>query len=463
MAVTSLWRIDGSLNALLSYVKNPEKTVHDSLLSVLDYATSDTKTTAKLDDESLPVIRQLVYGINCNASTAIDEMLTAKRKFGKEGGTVAYHGYQSFAPGEATPEMAHEIGIKLAHELWGEKYQVVVATHLDRENHLHSHFVINTVSLKDGIRFHRTAKDYYRMQEASDRLCREYGLSVITDKRGRRKNYAEHIAERNGEPTLRSQIRSDIDKAISASTTEYQFLNALKSMGYELKFTGSSGAELKYPALKPNGAKGFFRFHKLAAGYDYDSLLNRVYNNFRIECPFPAEKSKKVYRYKGTFKPYKKQTGFKALYFYYCYKLRIIRKHPESQRRVHFYMREDITKLEKLNEETKFIARTGIDTMPQLDEYKASIERQLHSLTGERDDMRKQSRKGNESAHDRVLEISEELKNLRKELSLCHRIEERSLRIETVLKDREQEMEEKQNEHIRRSGRSGRENDTQWR
>ena len=93
---------------------------------------------------------------------------------------MAYHGYQSFAPGEATPELAHEIGLALAKKLWGEKYQVLVATHLDRENHLHNHFVLNTVSFVDGIKYHRTEQDYFDMQRESDRLCREYGCLLYT-------------------------------------------------------------------------------------------------------------------------------------------------------------------------------------------------------------------------------------------------------------------------------------------
>ena len=123
-------------------------------------------------------------------------MLAVKRRFGKETGTVAYHGYQSFAPGEATPEMAHEIGLQLAQQLWGEKYQVVVATHLDKESHLHNHFVLNTVSFVDGIKYHRTAKDYHDMQTTSDALCREYGLSVIEEPhRGKGKHYGEWRAD----------------------------------------------------------------------------------------------------------------------------------------------------------------------------------------------------------------------------------------------------------------------------
>lgn len=97
--------------------------------------------------------------------------------------------------------LVHEIGLRLAKQLWGEKYQVIVATHLDKENHLHSHFVVNTVSFVDGIKYHRTAKDYHDMQAASDALCREYGLSVIENPgQGRSKHYGEWRAEQEAVP-----------------------------------------------------------------------------------------------------------------------------------------------------------------------------------------------------------------------------------------------------------------------
>ena len=144
-------------------------------------------------------------------------MLAVKRRFGKEDGTAAYHGYQSFAPGEATPEMAHEIGIKLAERLWGNKYQVIVATHLDRENHLHNHFVVNTVSFIDGIKYYRSAKEYHDMQNESDKLCREYGLSVIEEPRGTSKHYGEWRAEQEQRPTWRGIIRAEVDEVIRQS------------------------------------------------------------------------------------------------------------------------------------------------------------------------------------------------------------------------------------------------------
>lgn len=156
MATTSIWRVKGWLGKVVIYVENPEKTENPAfvkgreitdqqsqgLADVIDYAVQQKKTgKVKTDNEGEVVLQQFVSGVNCHPGTAREEMLAVKRRFGKETGTVAYHGYQSFAPGEATPEMAHEIGLRLARQLWGDKYQVIVATHLDRANHLHNHFV----------------------------------------------------------------------------------------------------------------------------------------------------------------------------------------------------------------------------------------------------------------------------------------------------------------------------------
>mgnify|MGYP002459359957 FL=1 len=223
---------------MVIYVENPDKTANpqfymqedltgqdgQNLSDVIRYAVNSEKTQ-QTDNENCTVVHRFVSGINCSPSTARDEMLAVKKRFGKENGTVAYHGYQSFAPGEATPEMAHEIGKKLAARLWGGRYQVIVATHLDKENHLHNHFVLNTVSFVDGIKYHRTKKDYHDMQTVSDELCREYGLSVIEHpQRGKSKHYGEWRAEQEQRPTWRGLIRADIDEAIRQSMTERRFL-----------------------------------------------------------------------------------------------------------------------------------------------------------------------------------------------------------------------------------------------
>ena len=146
---------------------------------------------------------------------------------------------------------------------------------LFRSNHLHSHFVLNTVSFVDGKKFHRTAQDYRDMQIASDELCKEYGLSVVKQSEGKSKSYAEWQAEKEGRSTLRGSIRADIDRAIAASTTGRNFIQVMVEMGYEFKTRAKDGQPLKYPALKPPGAKGYFRFHKLGRGYNLDEIKNR--------------------------------------------------------------------------------------------------------------------------------------------------------------------------------------------
>ena len=248
MAVTSIWRVKGWLGKVVVYVENPDKTTNPAyyekedmsekecqdLDDVIAYAVNSTKTQQTVQEEKN--VERFVSGVNCHPATARMEMMAVKKRFGKEDGTVAYHGYQSFAPGEATPEIAHRIGVELAQRLWGDRYQVVVATHLDKENHLHNHFVLNTVSFADGIKFHRTDKDYHEMRSMSDELCQEYGLSVIQNPQpGKTKQYGEWRAEQEQRPTWRGIVKSDVDEVIRQSMTERQFFENLHKKVYEVK------------------------------------------------------------------------------------------------------------------------------------------------------------------------------------------------------------------------------------
>lgn len=117
----------------------------------------------------------LVSGIHCTPESALDEFRFVKNKFGKTDGRQYYHIVQSFSPDDKlTPETAHEIGLRFAGYFPG--YQIVVATHCDRD-HLHNHLVMNSVNIENGKKFHQTADDLARVKEYSNRLCREYGLS----------------------------------------------------------------------------------------------------------------------------------------------------------------------------------------------------------------------------------------------------------------------------------------------
>lgn len=462
MAVTSIWRIQGSFSPVVRYVKNPEKTTIpetaepssvQSLSDVLHYAASQGKTAQiQIDEEGKEVLRQLVSGINCHPATAIAEMNAVKKRFGKEKGTVAYHGYQSFAPGEATPEMAHEIGKKLAARLWGDRYQVIVATHLDKENHLHNHFVLNTVSFVDGIKYHRTKKDYHDMQTVSDELCREYGLSVIENPQyGKSKQYGEWRAEQEQRPTWRGLIRADIDEAIRQSMTERQFFDSLRKKGYEVKI----GKDI---SVRPPGKERFVRLMRnFGEDYSIGQIRRRILSQTRAEKR-PSEPTRKVIRIHllGSLENTRKITGFRALYFHYCYLLGIIPKNkPKQNRRLHFLLREDLRKLDAITAETRLLVQNHIDTAEQLSLYCDEVTDKISALTSERKALYKSQRTAAVKAdHEKVAEIkdrisalSKELAALRKEVSLCDDIAERSgvikEKIKAVREDNQPKRKEK--------------------
>ena len=260
----------------------------------MDYATQDYKTERQ----------HYVSGINCAPEIARDEMQMVKQQYGKEGGIIAFHGYQSFAPGEVTPEQAHEIGVELARRLWGDRFQIVVATHLDRE-HIHNHFVLNSVSFVDGKKYNDCKATYALMRQTSDRLCREHGLSVIENpEQGRTMSRDTWEAEQKGKPTWYSQIRADVDSCITRSFLFEHFITNLKKQGYEVK-TG------KYIALRPPGRERFVRLKTLGDNYTEQAIRRRIRDHERTPLyRWFRSPPKSCYKFKS--RP-KKLTGFRAL------------------------------------------------------------------------------------------------------------------------------------------------------
>lgn len=474
MATTSIWSVKGWLGKLVIYVENPNKTTNpqyyekaeltekqaQTLLDVIDYAADPSKTDSAIHDENIETHQQFVTGINCLPATARDEMQAVKKRFGKEDGVIAYHGYQSFAPGEVDPKTAHEIGIRLAKELWGEKYQVIVATHLDKENHLHNHFVVNTVSFVDGIRYHRTGKDYHDMQVASDNLCREYGLSVIENiQYGKSKHYGEWKAEQEKRPTWRGFIKADIDEAIRMSLTERQFFRHLEEKGYEIKI----GKDI---SVRPQGKERFVRLvRNFGEEYSIENIRRRILSQYIPERPLAEpERKTRHYRMQGSMKSARKITGFRALYFHYCYKLGIFPKdRPQNRKRLHFLLREDLLKLNNISQEVRLLVRNKIDTAEQLSLYKNGLEVQIQKLSAERKALYKKQRtvkcqsdpKLAEAVKKEIDGLTEQLKALRREVHLCDDIARRSgvitEKLKAVREDEQTQGKEKQkNEPIRR-------------
>ena len=368
MAATRIWPIKGRLDSVINYVTNPEKTDGSrytdtelqALTDVIDYAEDGAKTHNKV----------YVSGINVSPDIARDQMVMTKLQFGKTDKILAYHGYQSFLPGEVTPDMAHEIGINLAERLWGDRFQVLVTTHLDHE-HIHNHFCLNSVSFVDGKKFRGGSKAYWIMRAESDKICAEYGLSVI-ESPGKGKNYAEWKAEHEGEPTVRGQIKDELDEIIKCSYTCDQFWKILKQRGYEVKATG------KYIALKPAFSQRYIRLKSLGANYSEESIRQRIIaarNGIRIL-------DKPITDYNAWLKKYEptKLHGFKALYYHYLYLFGKIRK-KETPQRVSFYMRDELVKFERYQKQFHFLIDNDIETTGQLNDIKQNAEDKISELT----------------------------------------------------------------------------------
>ena len=469
MAVTSLWRVKGYIGKVLLYAEHPDKTTNPEVIQVADNLDRNAleDVIAYAGREEATGQKQFVWGINCNPETARQEMMAVKRQYEKTGGTIAYHGYQSFREGEVTPEQAHQIGIQMAQELWGDRYQVLVATHLDKDSHIHNHFVINTVSFVDGIKFFRSSKDYQRMREVSDRLCREHGLSVVKHPEGKRKSYNEWSAEKNGKPTNRGLIRADIDRAIAASVTERDFYDLLESWGYEFKFYGKTGQLLERPSLRPKGSDRFYRFDRLGEDYTVDEILNRILENILEKDPFPEEEQRKYHRYRSENPPRTKAKGIAALYYYYCYELHIVVRFPGSVQRLSAAARQDLRKLERLDEQTRFLGEHRIETHEDLARYRADASEELAALTAERNELRnKLKRVMRSGSEDDVLVVKLEIKavtermnKIKSTLKICVSVATRATNIHEDLEALYNELPERKensDELFRRRGGASR-------
>ena len=266
MATTGFWPVKGQLKKVLDYADNPEKTASDSagndLEQALSYAADGTKTGKLL----------YVHGINTLPEQAYENMLATKRRFGKLGGNVAYHGYQSFKAGEVTPREAHEIGMETARRMWGRDYEVLVTTHLNTD-HLHNHFVVNSVSFRDGRKFLNKKSDHIRLREISDEICAARKKSVLKEASFYSGNEKAYWAKRAGQPTHREILKRDVEDALKTAIRFETFESNLKKMGYVL----IRNREYRHMSVKAPGWKRAVRLDKI--GFSNEYLQQRLEDN----------------------------------------------------------------------------------------------------------------------------------------------------------------------------------------
>ncbi|MCD1261350.1 relaxase/mobilization nuclease domain-containing protein [Paenibacillus athensensis] len=454
MATTAIWDVTDRLKRVIDYAANPEKTAmnrtqQQSLQQVLAYTRDSDKTEKQL----------YVGGINCDPLTAYEQMQRTKRQFQKTAGIVAFHAYQAFAPGEATPEIAHAIGMKLAQELWGERFEVIVSTHLDKQ-HLHNHFVLNSVSFLDGKRYYDNKASYARLRQTSDRLCHEHALSVIEHPEpGKARHYGEWKADQENKPTWRGLIRTDVDQALAASMTWTQFIATLQKQGYEVK------PNVKHLAVRPPGKQRFVRLRSLGDAYTEEALKQRILRNRIPHRPPSSPKSRRrPVICKGKLKSTKRFSGLQALYIRYLYQLGIWPARRASSRRTPFLLREDLRHMAIITAQTKLLCLHRISSKEQLLAFASATDQQIHQLCGERKMLYNRIRRANDAARieackTQIAELSRRISGLRKEVRLCAGILARSVEMSQKLQVSQQHnptrKENTRHEQWSRSGRSG--------
>ena len=244
MAVTEIHPITTTLSKALDYIQNPDKT-----------------------DEKM-----LVSGYACSPETAVFQFNQVKKNADKKDGYLAFHLIQSFSPGEVDYETAHKIGQELADKVFRGEFQYVCATHIDK-GHIHNHVIANSVSFKDYSKYNSSPNSYYYIRRISDKLCKEHGLSVITEPKEHGKSHYEHTQDKKGR-SWKSLLRQNIDRCILKAKDWDEFLLLMQREKYEIK-------QGKYISFRADEQERFTRSKTLGENYTEEMIKNRIHGSVK--------------------------------------------------------------------------------------------------------------------------------------------------------------------------------------
>ena len=358
--------------------------------------------------------------------TSYQEMINVKKQFFKTDGIQCFHAVQSFVKGEITPEQAHEIGMKLAEELWGYKFQVVVTTHLNTDN-LHNHFVLNSVSFLDGKRFCNTKKDYAVMRKTSDRLCEEYGLNVLSQEEKYNKYATSSL--------YKELMKDSIDYAIANAKDYNEFVKILQDLGYVITDKNKTLSIRRDPYKRNTRIERQFgskyskeniykRILETQPLYPYSSnpmvLITRTYENYN-------KQKERHYQNKGSIAyliyQYEKLFGIsteRAL------KSNITKMTPE--------LIAEIKKIDGYSNQAKFLAKNNINTEQELLDFEKSAYERVNPLKSKRENLWKKHKRAKsdeekQSIENEIVEISKQITPFTEEIRLCNNIKQRMNKI----------------------------------
>ena len=435
MATVAIWKVSSSLNQVVKYTTNDEKTDlsnYKDLDKSLEYIKDDFKTKEKL----------FVSGINCDPTNALKEMIDVKKRFMKEDGILAFHAYQSFKEGEVTPEEAHNIGIELAKEMWGDRFQVVVSTHLNTK-HYHNHFVINSVSFVDGKRYYDNRTTYAELRRLNDLICEEHNISHL--KENKTKSGLNYLNYQNKGITYSNyykQAKIDLDIAISKSHSYQEFLTILKNMNYEVKVRSGK------LSIRGSNYKRNIRIERyFGIDYSIDNIKKQIQGVYLPTNKNYYKNNKSINNVlKTLLKP--KYNSFYSMYIRYS---NLIGNYPNYVKNNYISndIKKDIEVLDMINEETILLVNNKIETLEDFNIFHENKIDKLIELKNTKEDLYKEYKITNDINNKNSIDsINKEIIPLTKEVKLCEDIRLRNNKIKNNLEEiRDKEM--MKNEYIR--------------
>ena len=444
MATTKIWKVQKRLDHVINYATNEEKTKNnyseygmdrfDSIRQVMTYATNPDKTEKQF----------YTTGINCEVKDAVKQMQFVKTIYGKENGILAFHAYQSFNEGEVTPEIAHEIGVKLANEMWGDRFQVVVSTHLNTR-HLHNHFVINSVSFKDGKKYYSNLENTALLRKTSDEICEEYGLSVLKEKACKSGiNFENFYKKSMRDSDYYKFAKEDIDYAIKHSYTLKQFQQMLVSMGYNYYYRADKLSVRREPYKRNIRVERAF-----GEEYSLENIKRRILENYYIRqekiIPYKEIKNKYFTTRDKVKKKYKPK-GIVALYYYYRYLLKLYTRN-NTQYKLTPEMRAEVKKMDEYSERIRFLCKYKIETMSDVDNVKEKKQEEKQKILNARNRLYYKRQKldsvtEKDSVTKEIIDVTSILTKVRKEIRLCDEISDKVPKMKEQIK----EVDEKEKE-----------------
>lgn len=242
--------------------------------AAIDYICNPDKTDGKL----------LMSAYGCAAETADIEFAWTRRHSIDKGTNLGRHLIQAFEPGEVSAEEAHQIGMELAKEILGGKYEYVLTTHIDKD-HVHNHLIFNAVSFEDYKHYHSNKRSYHFIRRTSDRICKEHGLSVIIPGKEKGKSYIEHQAAQTG-TSYKAKLKANIDRLIPICTDLEDLLCRLHQEGYEIK-------RGKYISCRASDQERYTRMKTLGADYTEEAVAARIAGGPRPSRQ-PKQNSKRI-------------------------------------------------------------------------------------------------------------------------------------------------------------------------